>query len=298
MLVIKMDTRNNFSNTVYRFAEFGEQKALLSASSPDEFLNNSSPPIRKVMPQTSIFMVKEKLKRPEHRKPRVSLENEIELINFSHTEKIIATKALRVLISDIVSTYPQCKFRKDLYDSNSEVYKYCFTESLKKLRSINDLKSEPNILILSRRHKIHKSELNLKPSPQKSPHKIQSYQMINFNSSITKCLTDRRFEAKHSESENPKKRILKILKSTRQKLLEKRFIMPTVFAKSQISKEYPGKKLLVSQSSMKSDSKRLKSFQKIPADPLIIPSKLFNQLISSQPRTSSQKQGKTNGFLL
>lgn len=293
-----MDTKSNFSNTVYRFAELGEHKAAITASSPDAYIANSSPPIRKVMPQTSIFMVKEKLRRPELKKPKVSLENEIELINFTQAEKIIATKALRVLINDIVNSYPYCKFRKDLYDSNSEVYKYCYTESLKKIRSINDLKSEPNFVILSRRHKIHKSEINLKQSPYKGPPKLQSYQMINFNSSITKCFTDRRFEAKHSESENPKKRIHKILKSTRQKLLEKRYIMPAVFAKSQISKEYPGKKLLFSQSSMKSDSKRLKTQSKISTDPLIIPSKLYNQLISTQPRTSSQNQRKTNGFLL
>ena len=275
-----MDTRSNFSNTVYQFTELGEIKNLLFSSPPAECAFNPSPFVRKSLPQTSIFLGREKFRRQVNDKPCVSLENEIEMINFSQEEKIIVTKALRVLINDIITTYPRCKFRKDLYESNSEVYKYCFTESLGKIRTVDELENEPSQVILSRRHKIHRNELIMNQNLYKHPEKGFSYQLINFNRSISNCFTDRKPQKRQSGPESPKKRIQKILKSTRQKLVDKRSLIPSLLPKAQTYKEYTPKKLQFSHVTLKPDQKSSRK----PQDPLIIPSNLYKKLISSEFR--------------
>ena len=289
-----MDTRSNFSNTVYQFTELGEIKKLLSTTNPFECVHNPSPFVRKSLPQTSIFLGKEKFRRQVNDKPRISLENEIEMINFSQEEKIIATKALRMLINDIINTYPLCKFRKDLYETSSEVYKYCFSESLVKIRTVEDLKSEPSQVILSRRHKIHRNELIINQPLYKHPEKVSFYQLINFNRSISNCLTDRNLKIKQIDPENSKKRIHKILKSTRQKLVHKHLLIPSLLPKVQTYNEYPPKKLQFSHSNLKSDQKPSKK----PEDPLIIPSNLYKKLISSEFKSIPHQKSNLATFRL
>jgi hypothetical protein len=281
-----MDTKSNFSRTLYKFRNGSEEKG--SCISSNEITQNSSPYIRKFLPQTSILLSQDRSQKLSNDSKQSLLDNEIEFITFSQNEKIIATKSLRVLINQIISKYPRCRFRRDLYEAPSEVYKYCFNENLIKIKSISEMNPEIKSVILSRRHKIHKNELNLRSNPHFNIEKPSSYQLINFNQSIlNKLLTDPYQVRSNFLKETSQKRIPKILKDTRQKLSVKHLIIPLITSKS--CKTKPRKSRFF-HSKHKFSSKSVRNSMSSCPQPekLVIPPKLYNEIFNQDGKKKSE----------
>lgn len=151
--------------------------------------NIYSPLIRKLLPQTSILIAQKQFsKRLRNSEDLESsetfcLDNDLEMLTLPNNDKIIITKQLRVLYNDIITMWPSIKVKKDCYEHNSEVFKYLYTQDFKKIRNANQIDSNHSFIYLSKRPRIHKSEF-IKES-QKKVKEFQSYQIINFNQSIS-----------------------------------------------------------------------------------------------------------------
>ena len=283
-----METKITFSSTVYGFR--GECDKSNGFNDTGDIATNSSPNIRKSLPQTSMLISKEKAKKISHDGFKTPLDNEIEFITFSQNEKIISTKSLRLLINEILLRFPNCRFRRDLYETSSEVYRYCYDEELNKIKNISELKYNPKLVILSRRHKIHKRELKLQNNSIGEQKNQQSYQLINFNQTIlNKFLIEPSKSQCFGVGGTKKSRIPKILKDTREKLSNKKYIIPFISYQSCKTSTRAKKKSPVFLSSFKYSQKSTRSsLSSLPRQERItIPAKLYKEITSQDFKSSS-----------
>ena len=283
-----METKITFSSTVYGFG--GDCDKSNGFYDTGDIAINSSPNIRKSLPQTSMLISKEKAKKLSQERTKTPLDNEIEFITFSQNEKIIATKSLRLLINEIISRYPNCRFRRDLYETSSEVYRYCYDEELNKIKNISEIKSNPKLVILSRRHKIHKRELKLKNNSIGEQKNQQSYQVINFNQTIlNKFLVEPGKSQFFGACVKKKSRIPKILKDTREKLSSKKYLIPFISYQSCKTSTRAKKKSPVFLSSFKYSQKSTQnSLSSLPRQERItIPARLYKEITSQDFKSSS-----------
>ena len=155
----------------------------------EERQNIYSPLIRKLLPQTSILIAQKQIsKRLRNSEDMESsetfcLDNDLEMLTLPNNDKIIITKQLRLLYNDIITIWPSIKVKKDCYEHNSEVFKYLYTQDFKKIRNANQIDLSHSFVYLSKRPRIHKSEFI--QESQKKIKEFQSYQIINFNQSIS-----------------------------------------------------------------------------------------------------------------